>query len=494
MINKKALSKVIEGTKSERVYLCGKDFSLFFCYYFTHYLKYDFASFHYEMFGDLKDLMDGKYREIAWIMFRESAKTTFAKIFLVWLVCYGYRRYINVDSFDKENAERILFDIVLELQTNGKILNDFGELFNAKRTSEEITQKRINNFLTNNNVRVEAHSTQESVRGRIHGNQRPDCLLLEDFENNKTKDSKAYTQQVISHIDEFKSGLDANAIIVYTGNYITEYGSIQTLIERAKQDSRLKVRMKAAIEEGEPTWPAKYVLTNDEAQKTKKISLEDKKRQLGSLVFSAEMLNQPIDESVQEFKKSNFQPIKLEDVLKQRTRKFATVDTALSKNANSDYTGIVRNYVNEANRWHLDARRYKINPKQLIDIIFQLGEEGFEKIGIEQTAYSEAIEPFFQEECRIRNRYPYVVQLKHGGTMKETRIRGLIPKYEAKDIFHIEGLCDDLEEELLKFPKGKNDDAADALAYMLQIAEPPFTKETLDYQPEEKPLYPNIGI
>jgi hypothetical protein len=492
-LNKAAMQKVVEGSRDERTYLCSKDFSLFFSYYFLDYVKIPFADFHFEMFRDVHDLFDDKYREIVWLMFRESAKTSFAKGLVTWLICYGKRRYINVDSFDKENAERILFDIVLELQTNQKIRADFGELFNSKRDPNEATQKRINNFVTNNNVRVEAHSTQESVRGRIHGHQRPDFLLLDDFETNKTKDSKAYTLQVIGHIDEFKAGLDATAKILYLGNYITEYGSIQSLIERAKTDTRLHVRNVPVLVDGKTTWPAKYALTDEDAKTTGKVSLEDKKRQLGSQVFSAEMMNQPIDEATQEFFKKNFKYAKLDDVLKQRVRRFATIDSALSKRADSDRTGVTRNYVNEQNFWHFDAREYRFNSKGLIDLIFMLHEEGFEKIGLEETAFTEAVEPFFQDECRLRNKYPYVVPLKHGGIMKETRIRGLIPRYEAGTIYHIEGTCGVLEEQLLRFPKAVYDDVMDSAQYQNKIAEPPFPNRGEEVE-EEKPKYGDIGI
>lgn len=74
------------------------------------------------------------------------------------------RRYINVDSFDKENAERILFDVAFEMTNNKKLQADYGTLFSKKKGIEEIKQNRINNFVTENGVRVEAHSTQESVR------------------------------------------------------------------------------------------------------------------------------------------------------------------------------------------------------------------------------------------------------------------------------------------------------------------------------------------
>lgn len=470
-LNQQALKKAVEGKIEERLYLASKDFSIFFCYYFVDYIKYDFADFHFGMFKDIQDLMDDSVREVAWIMFRESAKTSFAKICIAWLICFKKRRYINVDSFDKENAERILFDVVLELQTNPRIKADFGELFNAIRNPEEIQQKRVNNFVTNNGVRVEAHSTQESVRGRLHGNQRPDALIVDDFENNKTKDSKAYTEQVLKHIDEFKSGLDSSAIILYLGNYITEYGSVQSLINRSKDDPRLRIRNVPVIYDGKPVWPAKYALTDEEAKSTGKVSIEDRRKLLGSQVFNAEMMNMPIDENTQEFHKKWFRYKTMAEVGEMLTRKFVTIDPAFTKRDTSDYTGVCKNFVDSEDNWYLDAQHYKINSNDIMGMIFTLWGEGFEKIGIEEGVFKEAIEPFFIIECQKRKAYPYVVPLKHGGIMKETRIRGLIPRYEQGKVYHISDRCSALEDELLRFPKGKNDDVADAVQYQNKIAE-----------------------
>lgn len=492
-MNKKSLQAMMNGTREERVYLAEQDFALFFVYYFVDYIKYRFAPFHFEMFEDLNDLMTDKYREIAWIMFRESAKTSISKAFVLWVITFKKRNYLNVDSFDKENAERILFDIVVEMQTNQRYIHDFGEMYNAKREQDKATQKRINNFVTNNGIRVEAHSTQESVRGRIHGHQRPDFLLLDDFETNKTKDSKAYTEQVIKHINEFKTGLDSTAKVIYLGNYITEFGSVQTLFDRAKVDDRLKVRMVPVEKDGKPTWPEKYVMTNAEAEGTNKVSLEDKKIQFGSLVYSAEMLNEPVDESSQKFFKKWFKYKTREQVESMKTRKFAMIDTALSKHAKSDSTGISKVCVDRDNNWYVSAKKYRIGPKGLIDIIFQLHDQGFEKIGIEKTAYTEAIQPFMEDEMALRGKYPNIVQLSHGGINKNVRIEGLTPKYEAGHIFHIEGECDDLEEEALKFPRALHDDVIDSLAYGLKICEPPFP-DIYTEQYEAEILYSDIGI
>jgi len=493
-INKEALEFIINATPAERVYLCNQDFTLWFIYYYIDYCKYPFADFHYEMFDDLKKLISGDYREVAFVMFRESAKTSIAKGFITWMICAGKRRYINVDSFDLENAERMLFDSILELQRNPRIIQDYGQLYNAKRNSEELTQKKISNFLTNNGIRVEAHSTQESIRGRLHGAQRPDALILDDFETNKTKDSEAYTAQVAGHISEAQSGMDATGIVLYLCNYITEYGNVAQLFERSKTDPRLKVRKVDVIDTttGLPSWPDKYALTTEEAKQNNKVSIEDIRKKLGPQVFNAEMMNSPIDTDSQEFSQSWFKTITRQEALAKNTRKFALIDSAMSKRSDSDNTGISRVYVDQENKWYVSGKKYKVNAKSLIDLLFQLHDEGMEAIGIETTAYTEGILPYFQEECRKRNSYPRIKELKHGGVQKETRIRGLIPRYSNGDIYHIEGECDALENELLRFPKSHHDDVMDSLAYAPQICAKPY--QTSHYQQEEEQLYPDIGL
>lgn len=215
--------------------------------------------------------------------------------------------------------------------------------------------------------------------------------------------------------------------------------------------------------EGDPLWPFKFSLPK----------LLRTKANLGGYEWSSLYQQNPIDEENQELKREWLQYRTWQQVDAMTTRKFATIDSALSKGANSDFTGVTRNYVNDQNEWHFKSQRYKISSKQLIDLIFTLHGEGMETIGIEEGAYFSAVEPFLKDEMESRNVYPNIVILKHGGIMKETRIRGLIPRYENKKIFHIENTCTDLEEEYLRFPKAIHDDCIDSAAYQNQIASPP---------------------
>lgn len=475
-MTKQALEKMIYGTKEERVFLAEHSFGLFCLYYFQDYFKYPLAQYHYDLFQDCEDLVNGKIRECVWIIYREGGKTTLEKLFLIWLITFKKRTYPNQDAFDKENAERILFDVAFELTNNARYRADFGVLFSKERSVNDIKQNRINNFVTENGIRVEAHSTQESVRGRLHLNQRPDYLGLDDFETNKTKESEAYTKQVKDHITEAMAGLAPNGIILYCCNYLSEYGNVQWLIDRAKTDPKIRVRNIPVIINGKPAWEGKYALTDEEAQKTGKVSIEDKQRQLGSLVFSYEMMNTPIDESQAEFKAIYAQYATEKDIVEKETSCYITIDSAVSEKESADFTGVTINRVDKENKWYVHSYRLKVNSKELIDHLFYLSKTyNPQYLGLEETTFTMAIQPFIQEEMRKRQHFFSITPVKHKGINKELRIRGLIPRWENKSIFLI-GDNLELKDEMRTFPRGQHDDVLDSLSMQIHVAKPPYQK------------------
>lgn len=476
-MTKEALSKMIEGTQAERRFLAEHSFGLFCLYYFPNYFQYKLADYHYDLFKDFEDLLNGKIRELVWIIYREGGKTTLEKLGYLWILAFKKRFYPNADAFDKENAERILFDLAFELTNNKRFRADFGVLFSKEKSVNEIKQNRINNFVTQNGIRVEAHSTQESVRGRLHLAQRPDFLSLDDFETNKTKESQAYTKQVRDHITEAMAGLAPNGCILYCCNYLSEYGNVQWLIDRAKTDKGIRVRnIPVILENGQPAWESKYALTDMEAKETGKVSIEDKQRQLGSLVFSYEMMNTPIDEMSAEFKREYAQVVTENDVLQKETNCYITIDSAVSEKESADFTGITINRVSIDNKWYVKTYRLKVNSKELIDHLFYLHKTYTPKfMGLEETTFTMAIQPFIQDEMRKRQVFFSITPVKHKGIQKELRIRGLIPRWENKSIFLV---GDNLEllDEMRVFPLGQHDDVLDSLSMQLHNAQKPYYK------------------
>jgi phage terminase large subunit-like protein len=486
------LEKMISGSKAERTFLAENSFGLFCLYYYQDYFQYSLTDYHYDLIQDCEDLINGLIREVVWIIYREGGKTTFEKLFIIWCLTFKKRLYPNVDAFERENSERILFDVAFELVNNKRYRADFGVLFSKEKSIDEIKQNRINNFVCENGVRVEAHSTQESVRGRLHLAQRPDLLTIDDFETNKTKSSEAYTKQINDHITEAMAGMAPNGCILYCCNYLSEYGNVQWLINRAKEDKNIRVRNIPVMTDNQPTWASKYALTDEEAQKTGKVSIEDKQRQLGSLVFSYEMMNKPIDEMTAEFKKE-FAQFQTEEYLKHiETSCFITIDSAVSEKESADFTGVTINRVSSENKWYINTYRLKYNSKDLIDHLFYLNKTYKPTfLGLEETTFTMAIQPFLQEEMRKRQIFFTVTPVKHKGIQKELRIRGLIPRWESKSIFLV---GDNLEllDEMRVFPNGQHDDCLDSLSMQLQQARPPHRKPMQLRDAEDKENNPAI--
>jgi hypothetical protein len=534
--------------KEARTKHAKEHFGYFLAYYLPHYVRTEFAPYHYDMMGDFHDLVEMKINELAWFMYRESAKTSFAKGGILYLLAYGLAEYPNVDSLDGDNSERILYDVTWELQTNKRFIDDFGELHVGKRTQEQVSQKRVSNFVTNPlykedgtieriGARVEAHTTNEDARGFQHNSKRPDFLLLDDFETKKSVRSEVMTKAVRDHIGEFKGGIASEAQrILYLGNYFSEYGNIQSIIDRADHDPKLRVRIVPICEGSlgdlhDPTWPQRWVLTDKEAELTGKASIESKQRSMwtpeeGDTDFQAEMLCQPIDETKTIFKREWFMPVTWDALMQKKLAAYVTIDTPSRKedgevSKNGDFVGICVNWVDREGKWHLKAWREKLGPTAIIEKMFgvynfliQAGTPPI-KFGWEDTAFTRGLEPMLRHEQRMRQTFLPLMWLKHEGRSKQDRIRtGLLYRYETRSIYHLESECRELENELVRFPDAEHDDTSDATAYQSDIARPAGVEKPREARPErvmetpygkvkpayedelvdEGPQYPDIGI
>lgn len=186
------------------------------------------------------------------------------------------------------------------------------------------------------------------------------------------------------------------------------------------------------------------------------------------------MMNTPIDDSIAEFKREWIQRTKESELEHMTLNTFITIDSAVSEKESADFTGITITRVSKENKWYVTSYKMKMNTAELIDHIFYLHDTYKPQvIGMEETTFTIAIQPFFDQEKRKRNKFITVQPLKHSGRNKEARIRGLIPRFESKSIFLV-GDCSALEDEMRVFPRGQHDDVLDSLAYAVDIAKKPF--------------------
>lgn len=483
----------IINDREKRIFAAGQSSLFFSLYYFQHYHHFKMPDFHRDWY---RDLDDDKIQGIMMIGFRECAKTSIAKIKEIQNICYKKRNFIIWTSKDISKARANLFDIALELQTNKRIIEDFGQLFWENNIEDErySQKKSIGEFITSNGVKVKAYSTGQSPRGEVYGDVRPDEVILDDYENLETIDSEAYTNEVKFYIDELLSGLGGSAKIISLSNRLTFGGSVSYLENRVKELPNWRVYDIPVIKDGEITWKDKYVRTDLEAEianqgiteaRKKRVSLESKLKLLGWQVYNREMLNTPLTENEIEFKKQWYKYIPRNELGAMRTRKFLAIDPAISEKDHADYTGLIDCEVDSQGFWYVSAEQVRMNPADLVNYMFtKYLKNGYEAIGLERIAFTEGLEPFLREQMRIRGIFLPIRDLMHGGTKKETRIRGLIPRYSNGSIYHVVGECEDLEKQQQTFPKSEYDDLLDAEAYLLQLISPatsagePVNRET----------------
>jgi hypothetical protein len=339
------------------------------------------------------------------------------------------------------------------------------------------------------------------VGGAITGKGGKIIIIDDYFKNREDADSENASEKLWDwYKSTLRTRLTPDGAIVIVATRWRDNDLVGRILEEEKQHATEGweiIKLPAIAEEddeyrkvGEALWASYYTLDN----------LNETRRDIGEYEFNAQYQQEPINREMQVFKPELFRYISMEQVKDMRTNCFVTIDSALSKKKNSDSTGVSINFVDGENVWYVKAYKVKVDPTELIQLIFDLHKVYSPvAIGIEETVMTQAIDPFLTVEMGKKNIFPNVVPLKHGGVNKETRIRGLLPRYDRGHIYHISGMCLDLENELTRFPASSHDDVMDSFAYQVQLAEAPNTSFDWDsFEMQElsgsELLYRDIGI
>jgi len=507
-INKDDFNKLFQEILDDPVkrrYACEKNIALFSLYYFSHYHLFEMPDFHSNMYKDLN------FDEIVgamWIMFRESAKTSLAKIGLIHTICYERKKFPIWVSYDQRKAASNLYDVALTLQTNQRIIDDFGQLFYERELDVDEEKQRfskkksVKEFITSNKIKVIAYSTGMNIRGEVYDSFRPDLIIMDDIENSKTVVSEAMTLEVTTFIDEMLAGTAPDCNFLVLANRLSFSGSIVYLEDKVKAEKNWVVRdIPVADIHGNILWPQKYVKTDKEAAefnknivnpKERKVSLETKERIQGYTTYNREMLNTPLTDEEREIKLSWLQKIfKQEDIKDRVVNRYITIDVADSKaraKNDPDYTGTIIVDIDGEGNWYTQlVRAERLNSPELIDWIFYLWETYKPiKIGVEKKSLEDQVMPYIRQRSDEKQIFPVVVELKHGGVNKEDRIRGAVQgRLEHGKVYFKHNATDhtsNLKKQLYDFPKAKHDDLSDALAYIDQIGFRPFGQKKDEYK------------
>lgn len=189
--------------------------------------------------------------------------------------------------------------------------------------------------------------------------------------------------------------------------------------------------------------------------------------------YSSQYMNDPIDEESIEFKTDWIQKIPSTPELSSMMDKLPgilSIDPAVGLGAQNDYIGfcVTKLDAKTSTVYVREAFQIRLSPEKLIEKTFDLVKTyTLSRVLLETTALQKIFLLPFKQEMIKRKTFFKIDEV--GRSTKESkvmRIRGLIPYYANGRVFHRKGL-DDLEYQLIQFPRGAHDDIIDALAHQV---------------------------
>jgi len=206
-------------------------------------------------------------------------------------------------------------------------------------------------------------------------------------------------------------------------------------------------------------------------EKLTKEFLLNVRKTMGSYIYANQYQNQIIPDDEKRFRK---EWLRYHKDVPELVNNFGFIDPAISRRDGSDWTALVVVSVDTEGSWYIRyAQRAKLSPSEIVSLAFNAVKQwDLQIIGIEDIAYQRALLYMIEDEGKKRG----IVLPAHGiglgdSRHKDTRILGLVPRFEWGRISMPEGLYD-LENEINFFPRGSKD-IIDALARIEQIAYAP---------------------
>jgi predicted phage terminase large subunit-like protein len=396
---------------------------------------------------------------------------------------FRQRKFMLLVSDTESQASLFLGTFKQELQDNQELIdlfrikkNEAGQVKFVKDSETDI----IVECEDGHRFRIIAKGAEQKLRGLIWNGSRPDIIMIDDFENDELVMNKERRDKMRRWFNGALLPCRSDSGIVRVVGTILHADSLlerlmpnpsdkNTITSDLKQYSTRKGMWKAVKYRAhnkdftELLWPSKKSAEDFKMLYTEAI------KEGTTDVYSQEYLNEPIDEAIAFFKKADFLPIKEEDK-DLNLNYYIAVDLAISQSEKADYSVFVIAGVDENKILHIkDAIRERLDGRDIVDTLLRLQRlYEPEAIGIEEMQVSKAIGPFLREEMVKTNTYLSYIPLKHMGQDKVTRAKSIQARMRAHGIkfnksadwFGI------FENELLQFPRGKNDDQVDAFSYL----------------------------
>lgn len=412
--------------------------------------------FHREMY----QIAEAGHKRIVICAPRSFAKSTvFSKIYPLYQILEGDAKRIFIVSATGTLAEHWLREIKRELEENPYIRRDYGDVTTKKWTQDHIVCKRPNGTL----CEVIAKGAGYQIRGF-----RPDVVIIDDVETDEGVRSEDQREKLRDWFNKaLINTLEKDSQLIMIGTMLHPLSLLADVMNREGWATR---KYQAILPDGQSLWAAKWPVD----------ALEARRKEIGTLAFNSEYMNEPLISENPIFVKQWMRPYESDSEVFKKTAgaglySVTSVDPAIAKKETADYTAIVtvsatfgaepKFYVRAGGgvtRGHWTINQTVVESLRVYDI-FQSN-----LLQVETIAYQEALADEIRRYCEDNRRFINISEIKPDKD-KERRAHVVAPLLEQGRVYfdHNDPMTQRLIEELIVFPTGDRDDLVDAFVYCM---------------------------
>lgn len=521
--------KELTGPRGLRRKLGAIDLEYFGRAYLPHYFVRESPSFHGELDQIWRDgVMKGlnPYHEAKEISRTDGCRraieaprghaksTTFTFKDSIHAAVYGYKHYEIILSDSSEQAEGFLADIKTEIEENGAIWEDFGDL------QGKVWKAMV--ILLSNGTKIEALGAGKKIRGRRHKQWRPDLILCDDLENDENVNTPDQRKKLRNWFYKAvsKAG-DTYTDIVYIGTLL-HFDAL--LANVAKNPSYKTVKYQGVISFARNTelwnaWEAIYTdLTNDARQEDAQEFFEASRDAMlegtsvlweeklsyydlmviriseGEASFNSEIQNDPIDPENCTFQEEWFDFYdddgkQIPDFSEPRFLFIGANDPSLGKNKKSDTSSIIAlakdtltGYI-----YILIADIEKRKPDKIIEDAIEASrrlkreyKRPYYQFGVETVQFQYYFAEIMRQKSAEVGEYLPILEI-NSTQNKDARIQSLQP-FVKNGYIKFSKKHKTLLKQMTEYPMGKNDDGPDGLQMAVKLALDVKVGNKVDYK------------
>lgn len=422
-----------------------------------------------------------KYKKIAIAAPRSHAKSTCMTVsFTLANLFFRTKKNILVVSASEEIALQFtttLSNIIKNSEGLMLTFNGSTPLNFVKDTVGELVLE----FKDGYQCRVVAKGAGQRVRGVQWGSVRPDLIIIDDLEDDKSVETKEQRDKLDNWI--YKTLLPCGSIkcnIIWIGT-ILHYDSCLNRV-MPKGENKTQTPLRTICKKPIGGWySVKYKAHNEDfshilwPERWNRELLTNKLEEYVELnkrdVYYQEYLNEPHDDKNSHVRKAWFHSMSEEDLDEKKTPKlyYAAADLAIGLKEKDDYSVfIVGGKCSDGLLHIVEIIRERLGPHEIIDTMIELQRRyKLQLFTIESEKIEKAIYPFLVERMFKEN---LIINLNRISPTKDKAARAvsIIARMKNGGVRFNKELenYQELENEMTGFPYRTHDDCFDSMAYL----------------------------